>query len=171
MDEIEKGLKEFLDFWFAGFMLGIDALDAPSRKSVLHACGKACAQSYTVQVFRDVAQRSADLDSFLRNLSERGSGSRYERARPDTIRVTYSSCGCDLVRLGLVRSPELCECSAANLKENFEQSWGAPVSVEVETSILRGGTQCVLIARLENQGWPPGRWEARCARPRSERRP
>jgi len=151
MDEIEKGLKEFLDYWFAGFVRGIDSLDEPSQRKVLYECGKACAQSYTVQVFRDVKQNSVDIDSFLQNLSRRGSGSTYERIGSNMIKATYSQCGCDLVRLGLVKSPTLCECSAANLRENLQQSLGVSASVAVESSILRGGTHCVLIASLQDE--------------------
>ncbi len=151
MDEIEKGLKEFLDYWFAGFVRGIDSLDEPSQRKVLYECGKACAQSYTVQVFRDVKQNSVDIDSFLQNLSRRGSGSTYERIGSNMIKATYNQCGCDLVRLGLVKSPTLCECSAANLRENLQQSLGVSASVTVESSILRGGTHCVLIASLQDE--------------------
>jgi len=151
MDEIEKGLREFLDYWFAGFVRGIDSLDEPSQRKVLYECGKACAQSYTVQVFRDVKQNSVDIDSFLQNLSRRGSGSTYERIGSNMIKATYSQCGCDLVRLGLVKSPTLCECSAANLRENLQQSLGVSASVTVESSILRGGTHCVLIASLQDE--------------------
>jgi len=148
MDEIEKGLKEFFDYWFRGFMQGVETLDEPSRQIVLHECGKACAQSYTVQIFREIAQKSENLDSFLQNLSQRGSGSRYERIGSNTIRATYNSCGCDLVRLGLVKSPTLCDCSAANLCENLEQSLGISASAAIDTSVLRGGTHCVLIVTL-----------------------
>ena len=151
MDEIEKGLKEFLDYWFAGFVRGMDALDESSQRSVLHECGKACAQSYTVQIFREVKKNSGDLDSFLQNLSQGGSGSKYERIGSNTIRATYNGCGCDLVRLGLVRSPTLCECSAANLRENLEQSLGISASVTVESSILRGGTHCVLVVTFDKR--------------------
>jgi hypothetical protein len=155
MGEIEKGLKEFLDYWFTGFMCGLDALDEPSQRKVLHECGKACAQSYTVQIFREVRQDSVDLDSFLQNLSRRGSGAKYERIDPNTIKATYDKCGCDLVRLGLVKSPILCECSAANLRENLQQSLGIPASVTVESSILRGGAHCVLTVSLDD-GAKPG---------------
>jgi hypothetical protein len=153
MDEIEKGLKEFMDYWFAGFIRGIEALDKPAQKMIFHECGKACAQSYTVQKFREAKKISTDLDSFLRNLSPSGSGSKYERVANNTIKATYFSCGCDLVRLGLVKSPTLCECSAANLQENLEQSLGVPVSAVIETSILRGGTSCVLTVTLEKEPW------------------
>ena len=151
MDEIDKGLKEFFDYWFVGFSRGIETLDEPSQRKVLHECGKACAQSYTVQIFRQVKQNSANLESFLLNLSKGSSGSRYERIDSKTIKATYDNCGCDLVRLGLVKSPTLCECSAANLRENLEQSLGISASVAVESSILRGGTHCVLIATMEKE--------------------
>jgi hypothetical protein len=151
MEEIEKGLKEFLDYWYAGFMRGLESLDEASRRKVLLECGKACAQSYTAQIFRQARQDSPDLDSFLHNLSSRGSGSKYDQTGPNTIKATYNNCGCDLVRLGLVKSPTLCECSAANLRENLQQSLGTCASVEIESSILRGGEACVLIATLEDE--------------------
>lgn len=142
-----------MDYWFAGFIRGVEALDEPAQRKILHECGKACAQSYTVQKFREAKRRSADLDSFLRNLLPNDSGSRYERIADHTIKATYNTCGCDLVRLGLVKSLTLCECSVANLRENLEQSLGVPVSVAIETSILRGGTSCTFTVTLEKEPW------------------
>lgn len=151
MNEISSDLKNFLDYWFAGFTRGIEALDAPAQKKVLAECGKACGHSYTVHVFREARQNSADVESFLQNLSRRFPGSKYERMSAHTIKATYKTCGCDLVRLGLVTSPVLCECSAANLRENLQQALGISASVTVESSILRGGTQCILIVTTENE--------------------
>jgi hypothetical protein len=151
MDEIENGLKNFLDFWFAGFICGVESLDESSQRKVLSECGKACAQSYTVQIFREVKQNSTDLNSFLQDLSRRMSGSNYERIGSNTIKATYNTCGCDLVRLGLVKSSTLCECSAANLRENLRQSLGKLAFVAIESSILRGGTHCVLMVTLEDE--------------------
>jgi len=150
MDEIEAGLKDFLNYWFAGCMGGIEELDESSQRKVLHACGRACAESYTIQKFRETKEASPDLDTFLENLSK-GPEAKYERIGPRTIKATYSSCGCDLVRLGLVKSPVLCECSAANLAENLRGSLGVEASVTVESSILREAEQCVLIATLEEK--------------------
>ncbi len=151
MAEIEKGLHEFLEYWFTGLLQGLETLDGPSQEAVLHECGKACARSYTAQVFCEARQDSADIDAFLQNLARRLPGASYERVRPNAIRVIYAQCGCDLVRLGLVTSPILCECSAANLRENFQQALGTPASVTIEASILRGGPQCVLMVSLEHE--------------------
>jgi hypothetical protein len=75
MEEIEKGLKEFLEYWFAGFSRGIDDVDEASRRKILQACGTACAESHAAGVFLGVKGNSPDSDSFLRNLSARGMGS------------------------------------------------------------------------------------------------
>lgn len=152
MNEIDPGLKDFFTHWFAGFSRGMETLDGAAREKLLHQCGRACAQSYTVQIFRQARADSADLDAFLYNLSRSLPGAGYERLGANVIRATYAQCGCDLVRLGLVRSPQLCACSAANLRENLEQALGTPVSVTIESSILRGGSQCVLLATLEADG-------------------
>ncbi|MDX9955018.1 MAG: hypothetical protein RBT75_13020 [Anaerolineae bacterium] len=150
MDEIAGELRNFLEYWFAGFEQGLEALDAQGQRALLHSCGRACAQSYTTAIFRELWQNSADLEQFLQRLSQGGLKARYERLDADTLKATYFSCGCDLVRLGLVKSPALCECSAANLSENLEEALGAPVSVVIEDSILRGGSACVLIATLKD---------------------
>jgi hypothetical protein len=149
VDEIEKGLRQFLDHWFVGLMQGIEDLDESSRNMVLHECGKACAKSYTGQVFRETRQNSTDLASFLQNLALRFPGAQYEQASPNVIKVTYRQCGCDLVRLGLVKSPSFCECTVANLRENFRQALGVSASVVLETSILRGGPHCALTVSLD----------------------
>jgi hypothetical protein len=149
MDDIEKGLRQFLDHWFAGLMQGIEELDESSRKKVLNACGSACAKSYTGQVFRETWQNSTDMASFLQNLALRLSGAQYEQTSPNVIKVTYRQCGCDLVRLGLVKSPSFCECTVANLRENFRQALGVSASIVLETSILRGGTHCALTVSLD----------------------
>ena len=148
MGEWESGLKEFFTHWFSGLTDGLEGVDAASRTIMLSACGKACAHSYTVQVFQEARQSSSDIDSFLEALAFRLPAARYEKTGSNSIRVTYRECGCDLVRLGLVSSPLLCECSARNLQENLECSLGKVASVELQTSILRGGGQCVLAVTM-----------------------
>ena len=148
MGEWDGGLKDFFTHWFSGLVEGLEGVDAASRTVILSACGKACAHSYTVQIFQEARQNSSSIDSFLEALAVRLPAACYERVGPNSIRVTYRECGCDLVRLGLVSSPLLCECSAHNLQENLECSWGRVASVEIQTSILRGGEQCVLTVTM-----------------------
>ena len=72
-----------------------------------------------------------------------------ERIDSHTIRVRYDHCECDLVKCGLITSPIICECSAHNLVENFEQSLGTSVAVAIESSILRGEHCCAFVVSLE----------------------
>jgi len=149
MSEIDPDLHEFLGYWFEGWQRGMQTLDKASRDRVFHECGKARARSYTAQVFREARQTGTDMPSFLHNLTQRFPSARYEWDGDKTIHVIYAQCGCDLVRLGLVKSGDFCECSAANLRENFEQALETTVHVTIEDSILRGGSQCVLTVSLE----------------------
>jgi hypothetical protein len=144
----DEGLQHFMTYWFSGLMDGLEEVDDEARKTILRACGKACAHSYTVQRFQYAKRDSADLEDFLARLADKFPEARYERIAPHTIRVNYDRCECDLVKCGLVKSPLLCECSAYNLRENFERSLGTPVTVVIESSLLRGGTCCALLVSL-----------------------
>ncbi len=144
MDEMDPSLREFLVYWFSGLLQGLEELDEAGRKKVLHACGRACAQSYTAQRFRKDRQSTTDMDAFLQKLARSFPGASYDWDGDRMIRVTYRQCGCDLVRLGLVKAPSFCECTVANLSENFRQALGVPVTVVLETSILRGSARCSL---------------------------
>jgi len=140
MDRVDE---EFLRYWFGGFIKGMENVDEKSQETVLRACGVACAQSYTEQVFQEAKQNSEDLQGFLTQLARRFRGARYESTDEHTISVRYRNCGCDLVINGWVKSPMLCKCSAGNLQRNFEASLGIPVQVKLISSILGGGKECV----------------------------
>jgi hypothetical protein len=148
MGEWEDGLKDFLEHWFSGWVNGLKGVNEQTQKTILGECGKACAHSYTVQLFQEARQNSANINSFLENLTARLPGARYERTGTNSINAIYNECGCDLVRLGLVKSPILCECSARNLRENLECSLGRVASIEIRSSILRGGTNCILAVSM-----------------------
>ena len=145
----DQEFSHFLAHWFSGLMNGLESTDASARETILRECGKACAASYTAGVFEDAWRQSADMESFLNELAIRFPEATYEQRDPHTIEVRYTSCECDLVKRGLFESPMICECSAYNLEENFEQSLGTSVAVTIESSILRGGTHCAFLVSLE----------------------
>jgi hypothetical protein len=148
MSEWDEGVRQFLLYWVSGLVNGLESVDESARRTILRACGKACAASYTAKVFADARERSADMGSFLAVLATKFPGAVYERLDSSTIRVRYTNCACDLVKCGLVKSPLLCECSAYNLQENLEHAWGTPVSVTLESSILGGASQCAFKVSL-----------------------
>jgi hypothetical protein len=146
----DADVASFLSYWFSGFAKGLEDLDASSRTAMLRECGQACARSYTAQVFRESWQRAGgDMVRFLTELGTRFPGGTYTQTADDTIQVRYgAACGCDLVRLGWVTSPALCECSAHNLQANFEAALETPVAVTLKTSPLRGGEACLFEVRF-----------------------
>ena len=150
MPEWDEGVRHFLTYWFSGLMDGLESVDEPARKAILRECGKACAASYTAEIFQDARERSTDMEAFLAILAVKFPEATYEPLTPGTIRVCYSRCACDLVKYGLVESSLICGCSAYNLQENFERAWGIPVSVMLESSILEGAPQCVFLVSLES---------------------
>jgi hypothetical protein len=145
----DKEFSHFATHWFSGLMNGLESVAPSTRETILRECGKACAESYTARVFEKAWQQSADMEAFLDELAIRFPEATYEQLDPRTIKVRYATCECDLVKRGLVESPTICECSAYNLEENFEHSLGTPVTVTIESSILRGETHCAFLVSLE----------------------
>jgi predicted ArsR family transcriptional regulator len=145
---MDNDQKEFLGWWFSGFADGLEKLDDEQRTILLRACGKACAASYTANLFRETWQQNADLPQFLEQLSEKFPGGSYRLIDEHTLSVSYRECGCDLVKLGWIKTPLLCGCSANNLQQNFEAALAVPVGVEILTSILDGQDQCTFLVSL-----------------------
>lgn len=139
----------FLSHWFRGLAHGLEQLDHDARQIVLSECGRACAESYTLKVFREAWIHSSDLESFLRELEARFPDAQYSILDEQRIEVEYRRCGCDLVTAGLIRSPSLCECSAYNLEANFEATLGGHVKVTLEASILSGSPTCRFVIALD----------------------
>ena len=152
--EQEKMVDGFLPHWFSGFERALGEMDAVSRSAILRDCGIACADSYTADLFLDAKRRSTDIASFLTNLAASFPACAYAMADDHTLRVRYSSCGCDLVQAGLLRSPYLCGCSAFNLKENVERALGVSVEVSMRATILRGEAGCdFFVTWTEQPSW------------------
>jgi predicted ArsR family transcriptional regulator len=147
--EWDEERERFFRYWFSGLVSGLGAVDGEARGTILRECGKACADSYTAELFQQARRDSADLDGFLARLSIKFPEATYESVDAHTLRVSYDRCACDLVQCGLVDSPVICECSAYNLQENFARALGKPVVVTMRSSILQGAARCVFLVSLE----------------------
>lgn len=152
--------KDFLHDWFEGFSEAFALIGDQARHIILRECGEACARSYTAAVFKEEWERSGEIDRFLVNLARRFPEASYQRMAQDKIEVHYSRCACDLVAAGYIKTPLFCQCSAENLRANFESSLNRPVNVRIASSILGGADQCVLMVDLDgakNRGVNIGR--------------
>lgn len=145
---MDEDQKDFLSYWFSGFINGLEKVDDQAQIAILRECGKACASSYTQKVFQQTWEQSSGLQEFLELLALKFPRAHYRLAGEKTISVIYKNCTCDLVKLGWVKNPILCACSANNLQQNFASSLGVPVDVEIIASILGGDSQCEFIVNL-----------------------
>lgn len=143
----DPGSSAFFRHWFDGFSRALERLAPEARETLLCECAAACGRSYTTAVFqRAWADAGGDLDAFLARLA--GLHTAYERTGPDTFRLTWSRCGCDLVTAGLVRTPLLCRCSEHSLRQNLEAALGRSASVTMRSTILGGAERCVFEVKL-----------------------
>jgi len=114
-------------------------LDPAVRLKILQSLGRECAQDYDalLQKYR------GDLEGFLAKIRT----AWVERAEYDEktglLRIIGkpAPCACPLVKPG--RTPaEFCDCTLGWQEAAFATVLGKPVAVEIEESVLRGGTRC-----------------------------
>jgi len=147
----------FFKYWFKGLDTALEQVDADCRSILFRECGKACSASYTKQVFREEYDRACDFDDFLNRLTGRFSGTSFKVLEENKAYVLiYSSCGCDLVRMELMKTGHLCECSKFSLQENLEALLGeGNVRVQLLEAILKGDEHCKLLVetgRFDREG-------------------
>ena len=114
-------------------------LDPAVRLKILQSLGRECSQDYGPFF----SKYRGDLKGYLAKIQT----AWVERAEYDekagVLRVIGkpAPCACPLVKTG--RTPgEFCDCSLGWTEAAFSAVLGRPVAVEIEESVLRGGTRC-----------------------------
>jgi predicted ArsR family transcriptional regulator len=116
-----------------------DRLDPAARLEILRNLGRECAQDYG-PLFR---KYRGDLKGYLAKIQT----AWVERVELDeqagVLRVIGkpAPCACPLVKTGRTTA-EFCDCSRGWTQSAFSTVLGKPVAVEIEESVLRGGTRC-----------------------------
>jgi len=116
-----------------------EQLDDASRDKILQGLGSQCSQDLGpfFNKYRDNLQ--GFLDKIKTAWVER---TEYDE-KTGILRVIGkpAPCACPLVKAG--RTPaEFCDCSRGWTQAAFATVLGKPVAVEIEESVLRGGTRC-----------------------------
>ena len=138
--ELLKGQLEGARERFAKLLAVMaEQLDDATRGKILQGLGSECAKDYG-PLFN---KYRGDLQGFLARIKtawvER---SEYDE-KTGILRVVGkpAPCGCPLVKAG--RTPvEFCDCSRGWTQAAYSSVLGRPVSVEIEESVLRGGSRC-----------------------------
>ncbi len=114
-------------------------LDEATRREILLGLGRECAQPY-VPFFE---KYRGDLPGFLARIK----AAWLERADLDEQTGVLHTigkpgpCACPLVKIGLTPA-QFCLCSLGWNQLAFSTVLGKPVAIEIEESVLRGGSRC-----------------------------
>jgi hypothetical protein len=114
-------------------------LDDATRREILLGLGRECAQPY-VPFFE---KYRGDLKGFLAKIKT----AWLERADFDEKAGVLHTvgkagpCACPLVKIGLTPA-QFCTCSLGWNQLAFSTVLGKPVPIEIEESVLRGGSRC-----------------------------
>ena len=145
---------EFTERWAVRFFDVLDAnLDAPTRKKIMMANGKACFLSWQKSTNQKPRTEPLTLASFAKQVKDKGSAGyqiqnsviyfQYDAAAETGSPSPENHCLCPMVETkpaGL--SPTFCLCSLGYVKEMHEQIFKKPVEVELLSSVLRGDSRC-----------------------------
>jgi len=116
-----------------------EQLDAATRGRILQSLGTQCSQPYGpfFSKYRD------DLEGFLDKIKTAWVERTEYDEKTGVLHVIGkpAPCACPLVKMGRT-SAEFCDCSRGWTQAAFSTVLGKPVSVEIEESVLRGGTRC-----------------------------
>lgn len=144
-------MDSFYRHWFRGFADALEDMPEAQRSDLLAHCGRACSESYSLEVYRRVRAQSDGVADFLERLRREIPAIEIEAVeRGKSYEIRYGECLCDLHRDGLIHSSALCECSRQSLLHNLRAAFPEKrVAVELRGSILAGDDKCVLRATLE----------------------
>jgi hypothetical protein len=145
---------EFTEKWAARFFAVLDAsLDAPTRKKIMMANGKACFLAWQQETNRKPGAEAVTLERFAQRVREQKlldyqvEGNVIYFQCLSTAETGQTSpenhCLCPMVETkpsGL--SPTFCFCSLGYVQEMHEQIFKKPVKVELMSSVLRGDARC-----------------------------
>ena len=116
-----------------------EQLDDATRGKVLQGLGRECAKDYG-PFFN---KYRGDLQGFLDKIKTAWVERTEYDEKTGILRVVGkpAPCACPLVKAGRTAA-EFCECSRGWTQAAFSTVLGRPVAVEIEESVLRGGSRC-----------------------------
>jgi predicted ArsR family transcriptional regulator len=116
-----------------------EQLDDATHNKILQSLGSQCSQPYAAFFNKYRGDLQGFLDKIKTAWVER---TEYDE-KSGMLRVIGkpAPCACPLVKAGRI-PVEFCDCSGGWNQAAFSAVLGRPVTVEIEESVLRGGTRC-----------------------------
>lgn len=143
---------ELLREWVETLLTGLVAkVDVETRARLLAACGQTCAIHHgDLAEATRLKNTAGGIDALLVELNHQVGWCGEWHREGDTITSVCETCGCPLVREGLIElSPTFCECSRGFVQALFETALGKSVAVELQQAIGRGDPVCRFEVSIE----------------------
>ena len=151
--------------WVREVVARMDALLPEEQRREIMARRRCPPPKVGVARDREVWAQCEDLADFARRVRERG-WKGYE-CEGNRLRIHISSGRCWCTLTGSKEAPigkTHCLCCAAHIQGGLEPTFGLPVDVDVESTVISGDTDCWFLAYVggrENADGPPVRPAAR----------
>lgn len=132
---------------------GLDSVDPETRQMIMEKCGENCAHEEIYGPAIEIAKRIASEESDPQRVLDRANSEilwcgRWVR-EGDTISSTCKTCGCPMVRAGLITATDtFCLCSTGWVKLIFTTLLGQPVQVKLAQAMGRGDPRCMYVVKL-----------------------
>jgi len=140
--------NSFMKQWFDGVEDFLESSGEVARKDFLSCCAKRCSDSYPLALYKEAFSDGRNLPEALKYLANNFDGFDYA-VFSDRVELSYSQCGCDLYKEGLITSVNLCQCSEASLLYIWEQIYGkGAVAVTTKKTIIGGNDSCLFEIRI-----------------------
>jgi hypothetical protein len=125
-------------------------MDEADIEKLARFCGRACADSYTRNVYTEESKLSKTIDDLVGRLCIRFPEMEIARIDDTKLMIAYKKCMCNLFLDGFIRDGSFCRCSRENLLANWEAVIGqGNVSVAIESTIQSGSDRCEFLVTLD----------------------
>jgi hypothetical protein len=133
---------------------GLSQTGEETRDKIMRLCGEACAKEKMWGPALDAAERISreerDLGRIIERINKEVSWCGEWIRSSDYISATCVTCGCPLVRHGIVKNTQVfCGCSKGWVETIYSAVLKRPVAVKLEKAMGRGDDECRYVVSLK----------------------
>lgn len=139
-------MDEFVQLCVKNMIEGIAELPKEAQDKALCQCGRACASTGVIDMYKDLYEKSnRNIDLFFENMNFQNCVMGKVRECTKEYEIMFPKCLCDLYTMGITKEGCMCECSKQSILFCLntiapEYQW----KVTLEKTIIRGGDCCVI---------------------------
>ncbi|MBN2016059.1 hypothetical protein JW766_04470 [Candidatus Dojkabacteria bacterium] len=122
------------------FLKELEGTSPSKRDKILEERGRSCIGKSFLKKAQEAAKGTKNDEEIIDNLVD---SIQMLSREGNILYMIYPKCYCHHVKKYKGEIPEYyCDCSAGWIKELFKNALGREVDVKIESTILRGGSEC-----------------------------